>query len=112
MDPYLRATIPSTTAIASATGANALSPTVAAVAGQRIVVHGLDVTYSTVGSNQHVNLTDGGASVWAAYVKDTASFNFKEPLVITTAQTLQAVCDQPAGSNNGRAAIRYSLARP
>lgn len=112
MDPYLRSTNPSTVSVASASGANPLSPTVAAVAGQRIICHGLDVHYSTAGSVQHVNLTDGGASIWAAYVKDGASFNFREPLIITAAQTLQAVCDQPAGSNNGRAAIRYSLARP
>lgn len=109
--PFLRHTIPTTTAVASATGANALTATVNAVAGERIVVHGLDVSYSTVGSNQHVNLTNGGVSFWAAYVKDVGHFNFKEPPVITVAQTLQAVCDQPAGSNNGRCIVRYSLSR-
>lgn len=106
-----RVTVPSTVAVASSTGANALTANIPSVAGVSMLIHGLDISYDTVSSRHHVRIETGGAIAWSSYIGDQASFDFVRPLEMTRAASIQAIADQPAGSNSGRLAIRYGYER-
>ena len=108
--PY-RVTVPSTAAVASSTGANALTATINAVTGVSMLIHGVDISYDTVSSRHHVRLETGGAIAWSQYLGDNASWDFPRPLEMTRAASIQAIADQPAGSNSGRLSIRYGYER-
>lgn len=108
--PY-RVTVPSTVAVASATGANALTATVNAVADSSILIYSVHLGYTANGSRQHVRVEDGGSIVWSQYINDVARFDFERPLQLTKNQSCQVIADQPGGTANGRLSVLYGLER-
>ena len=107
----LRYTIPSTVAVASSTGANALTATINAVADSSVLIFGIDIAYTATGSKQHVRVEDAGVIAWSQFVADLRSFDFPEPLIMTKNTSAQVIADQPGGTANGRLSVRYALER-
>ena len=99
---------PTRTAVASASGANALVANIDAVAGRETIIHGIDVTYSAV-SSYEVTIEDAGVPIWARVFNQEAHIDFgSSPLQTTEATSIQAVCTTPAATIEGRATLRYT----
>ena len=110
-----RPTIPTTTAVASANAANNLTITLAAEQDKRFFIHGISVGYTGTAGGA-IEITTSPSSgvtnvIWnGVSVGDAPSHDFSSgPIKTTETSTLQVVCPQPRGTDDGRATIRYSI---